>query len=220
DPSPDVDATIQTLLLRQDYVKWRGLLLYRFLATLVDSDASVRDLGAFTLTRPLITKTPGLFAQNFVETLFVLNNYSEHPCYAAAAAGRADAGGGVTMDGIDLGGDDPAQIRKRMSVYSTMLEHLSDEQKITVTAKLAQEVLSAVIDGGLPLANSTGSAASSSAAFASGNKNGGGAEARKKASSVVKDALTIMASAGIRVGGRGAAAAATEADDGSGKARK
>ncbi|CAM9396710.1 unnamed protein product [Ectocarpus sp. 8 AP-2014] len=202
-------------LLLQDYVKWRGLLLYRFLATLVDSDASVRDLGAFTLTRPLITKTPGLFAQNFVETLFVLNNYSEHPCYAAAAAGRADAGGGVTMEGIDLGGDDPAQIRKRISVYSTMLEHMSDEQKITVTAKLAQEVLSAVIDGGLPLANSTGSAASSSAAFASGNKNGGGAEARKKASSVVKDALTIMASAGIRVGGRGGAAAATEADDGS-----
>ncbi|CAM9995562.1 unnamed protein product, partial [Hapterophycus canaliculatus] len=64
-------------LLLQDYVKWRGLLLYRFLATMVDSDASVRDLGAFTLTQPLITKTPGLFAQNFVETLFVLNNYSE-----------------------------------------------------------------------------------------------------------------------------------------------
>ncbi|CAM9932668.1 unnamed protein product, partial [Ectocarpus sp. 12 AP-2014] len=167
-----------------------------------------------TIGCPLL-QTPGLFAQNFVETLFVLNNYSEHPCYAAAAAGRADAGGGVTMDGIDLGGDDPAQIRKRISVYSTMLEHMSDEQKITVTAKLAQEVLSAVIDGGLPLANSPGSAASSSAAFASGNKNGGGAEARKKASSVVKDALTIMASAGIRVGGRGGAAAATEADDGS-----
>lgn len=107
-----------------------------------------------------------------------------------------------------------------MSVYSTMLEHMSDEQKITVTAKLAQEVLSAVIDGGLPLANSTGSTASSSAAFANGNKNGGGAEARKKASSVVKDALTIMASPGIRVGGRGGAAASTEADDGSGRAKE
>ena len=58
-----------------------------------------------------IIQTPGLFAQNFVETLFVLNNYSEHPCYAAAAAGRADAGEGVTMDGIDLGGDSPAQVR-------------------------------------------------------------------------------------------------------------
>lgn len=40
----------------QDYVKWRGLLLYRFLATLVDADSSVKDLGIFTLTRPLINK--------------------------------------------------------------------------------------------------------------------------------------------------------------------
>lgn len=40
----------------QDYVKWRGLLLYRFLATLVDADQSVKDLGFFTLTRPLINK--------------------------------------------------------------------------------------------------------------------------------------------------------------------
>ena len=62
--------------------------------------------------RRTFLQTPGLFAQNFVETLFVLNNYSEHPCYAAAAAGRADAGGGVTMDGIDLGGDSPAQVRR------------------------------------------------------------------------------------------------------------
>lgn len=59
-----------------------------------------------------LPQTPGLFAQNFVETLFVLNNYSEHPCYAAAAAGRVDAGGGITMEGIDLGGDSPSQVRR------------------------------------------------------------------------------------------------------------
>lgn len=44
------------MLTTQDYVKWRGLLLYRFLATLVDTDDSVKDLGRFTLTRPLVTK--------------------------------------------------------------------------------------------------------------------------------------------------------------------
>lgn len=48
-------ATI-ALLSVQDYVKWRGLLLFRFLATIVDADASVRSLGAFTLTNPLIAK--------------------------------------------------------------------------------------------------------------------------------------------------------------------
>lgn len=98
-----------------------------------------------------------------------------------------------------------------------MLDHMSDEQKITVTAKLAQEVLSAAIDGGLPLASSSAASANSSSAFASGSKKSASAEARKKASAVVKDALTIMASPGIRVGaGRGGAAAAGDADDGSG----
>lgn len=108
-----------------------------------------------------------------------------------------------------------------MAVYSTMLEHMSDEQKITVTAKLAQEVLSAAIEGGLPLASTSGSAAPSDpAAFLSGNKKSACAEARKKASAVVKDALTIMASPGIRVGGgRGGAAATGDVDDGSGKTR-
>lgn len=45
----------------------------------------------------------------------MLNNYSEHPCYMAAAAGRAEAGGGgVTMEGIDLGGDDPKQVHSSL----------------------------------------------------------------------------------------------------------
>lgn len=96
-----------------------------------------------------------------------------------------------------------------------MLDHMSDEKKITVTAKLAQEVLSAAIDGGLPLADT------SSAAFAGGGKKQGGAgspETRKKASAVVKDALTIMASPGIRVdGGRGGAADGADLDDGVGE---
>lgn len=33
-----------------------------------------------------------------------------------------------------------------------MLAHMSDELKITVTAKLAQEVLASVVDGSLPIA--------------------------------------------------------------------
>lgn len=102
-----------------------------------------------------------------------------------------------------------------MSVYSTMLEHMSDEQKISVTAKLAQEVLSAAIDGGLPLTGSN------SAAFSGGGNDkqsaAGSPETRKKASAVVKDALTIMASPGIRVGGgRGGGAGAADLDDGAG----
>lgn len=111
-------------------------------------------------------------------------------------------------------------------MYSTMLEHMSDEHKITVTAKLAQEVLSAAIDGGLPLAASSAASnttpGGNSAAFSSHNKrNSGraaaGMDARQKASAVVKDALMVMASPGIRVGARRGGADG-DFDDGVGKA--
>lgn len=116
-----------------------------------------------------------------------------------------------------------------MSVYSTMLEHMSDEHKITVTAKLAQEVLSAAIDGGLPLAASSAVSTAtprrrSSAAFSTGkrrsslmpDRSAGGLDARQKASAVVKDALLVMASSGIRVGARRGGAEG-DLDDGAGK---
>ena len=49
DSSPLVRRTTLTLLARlfsEDYVKLRGLLLFRLLGTLVDADADVRELGA------------------------------------------------------------------------------------------------------------------------------------------------------------------------------
>jgi hypothetical protein len=60
-------------LLLQDYVKWRGLLLFRFLAALVDPDPSIAELARFTLTGPLMQKSPHIFAQHFVESIIVLN---------------------------------------------------------------------------------------------------------------------------------------------------
>lgn len=114
-----------------------------------------------------------------------------------------------------------------MSVYSTMLDHMSDEHKITVTAKLAQEVLSAAIDGGLPLAASPSASSATprrnSAAFSISNRrnslrpdrSAADLDVRQKASAVVKDALLVMASSGIRVGARGGPAAG-DFDDGAG----
>lgn len=127
------------------------------------------------------------------------------------------------------------QVGKRMAVYTTMLEHMSDEQKISVTAKLAQEVLSAAVEGGLPIATySAVSFGSDGKKYTNNNntdtngstvsgreKGGNGMDSRdlltrKKASAVVKDALAVMASSGIRVGGPRGGAAAGDMDDGSG----
>ncbi|CAM9644617.1 unnamed protein product, partial [Discosporangium mesarthrocarpum] len=196
-------------LVLQDYIKWRGLLLYRFLATLVDPEPSVAQLGRFTLTTPLISKKPGLFAQSFAEAVFVLNGYSDHPCYKAAAAAGAEGGGGVTMEGIDLEGDNKEQARRRTAVYNTMLEHMTDEQKISVTAKLAQEVLGAAVEGTLPLGSGVGGGGG---AGGGGSGKGEGGRQRAKAQSVLRDALNVMSSPQIRVGRLGGGAEAGDED--------
>jgi len=117
-------------LLLQDYVKWRGLLLYRFLACLTDSDPSVAALAEHLICTPLLHKSPTLFSIHSVETVFVLNSYDDHAMYKAAMTQGAELGGVVTMEGVaGISGPDPSTQKRRMHIYSTMIQRLSGEQK-------------------------------------------------------------------------------------------
>ena len=65
--------------------------MFRFLATLVDADASVRGLGAFTLTNPLIAKVGG-FCGSKCDCNCAVNDDDER--YAAVEAiGISDSDG-------------------------------------------------------------------------------------------------------------------------------
>jgi hypothetical protein len=70
-----------TQLLLQDFVKWRASLFFRFAAALVDGDPEIRALATSSLTHVLLGKFPGIFASNFVETVFVLQGCTAHPEY-------------------------------------------------------------------------------------------------------------------------------------------
>lgn len=41
--------TVLTTLLKEDFVKWKGMLLYRFLSALLDEDLEVREYAQFCL---------------------------------------------------------------------------------------------------------------------------------------------------------------------------
>lgn len=212
-------------LLLQDYLKWRGLLLFRFLACLVDKDPQVAQLAKSTLTHSLLGKQPTLFVQNIVEALIVLNGYAEHPMYKMAAASgdvpvsntdknSPDAGNnGVTMDGISLTTDE------RHIIYNTLLQHMTDEQKIATAAKFAHEILGGAIDGTLPVVAPGKGLINNSKAANKYDRNDGApivvvSEAsRLRAESVCRDALTILAGTGLRVGKGGAGANAGDDDD-------
>ena len=132
-------------LLLQDYIKWRGLLVHRFLVACVDHDESVSYLAEATVCGPLLSKQPNLFYNNFVEAVFVLNGCSAHKIYAAAqASGDAEAGVAVGFEGVNLSGPNGKRYRHR--IYRLMLMRMSDEEKIGVVARLAKEVLAGAVE--------------------------------------------------------------------------
>ena len=176
-------------LLLQDYIKWRGLLFHRFLVASVDEDDDVARLAEMVLYGPLASKQSKLFANQFVESLFVLNRCTAHPIYQAAAA-MGDGGSGISVgfDGINLTGE--AGRVRRMHMYQAMLSKMTDEEKIGVTARIGKEILGGALKNGNELnlvCTTAPSLGDTSAEYES-------------AFIVLSDALAILSSPWIRVG--------------------
>ncbi len=120
-----------TQLLLQDYLKWRGMLLYRFLATAVDTDLEFAEFSRLVLKKTMHTKYPEFFCQHFAEAVIVFNECKTHPIYvAAAAAGSEGASMAVSMDGVYLQGKQCKN--RRLKLYAFMMEDLTEEQRIQV----------------------------------------------------------------------------------------
>lgn len=133
-------------LLLQDYVKWRGLLVHRYLAATCDKDVSVAQMAEMTLCGPLLRKNPLLFSNNFVESIFVFNRSTNHPIFKNAASSGDNGAGAVDFDCNMLVGARKKGLR--MQIYKMMLASMSDEMKIGVVARLAKEVLGGAVNGG------------------------------------------------------------------------
>ena len=176
-------------LILQDYVKWRGLLFHRFLVASVDDNDEVACLAEMVLFGPLLSKQPRLFANQFVESLFVLNCCTDHPIFKAAAA-MGDGGSGISVgfDGINLKGDTGRN--KRLQMYQMMLSKMSDEDKIGVTARIGKEVLGGALQNGSEL----------NVVATTGNKNIATSHTYDAAFNVLSDALSVLKCPQIRVG--------------------
>jgi condensin-2 complex subunit D3 len=135
-------------LLLQDYLKWRGLLLFRFLAAAADSDPDTAELAKTVLKSTVLVKHPEFFCQHFTEAVVIFNHCVEHPSYASAATYGSEGTSSqqVTMDGVNLAGGEREQRARRMRLFEIMLETFSEEQRIQVTAKLVQDVLAYAVD--------------------------------------------------------------------------
>lgn len=178
-------------LLLQDYIKWRGLLFYRFLVATVDDADEVSNLATSRLCGPLLTRYPKLFVNQFVESIFVLNRCTAHPIYVAASS-MGDGGSGIIVgfDGISLSGEF-GRLR-RMHMYNLMIQNLSDEEKISVTARITKEVLGSALENG----NDLNRVCITSGEFLHIDES----TTMGSALNVLKDALAILSNPSMKVG--------------------
>ncbi|GAX28131.1 condensin-2 complex subunit D3 [Fistulifera solaris] len=187
-------VTVLASLLLQDYIKWRGLLFYRFLVATVDEDEEVANLAEMLLCGPLITKQPRLFSNNFVEAIFVLNRCTAHPIYLAATA-NDDQGSGafIGFEGIYLSGE--VGRARRMQIYQLLLSRVSDEEKLGLTARITKEVLGSALKGGNDLHE-----VCTNPFIDDDEVPRKGVDSRESAMAVLSDALAILSDPSMKVG--------------------
>lgn len=182
-------------LLLQDYVKWRGLFIHRFLAAVADEDDEVSMLAQAALRGPLLDKQPNLIANHFVGAVFVFNSCKAHPIYAAEASG---GGNGLSVDFEEesfIGSDG---YHRRWEVYQMMLANMTDEQKLEVTARLVKVVLGGALEQSGDLSTVCKmpvGGLKSSTKFSSSRI--------EAATNVLTDTLSILTSKEIKVGRKG-----------------
>lgn len=120
-------------LLSEKYVTFRGDIVYRFLYVLGDPVDSIRGLAESIVIRILQPQYPALFANNFLDVVCTLNNWTGHANFQGAC-----------------GNSDFALIQfpqRRSKIYSFLLSLMSNEQKLTIYSQLVTAFLAPFLDG-------------------------------------------------------------------------
>ena len=205
-----------TQLLLQDFLKWKGFLLYRFLLLTVDSDSEIAEFSRNILQKTLKIKYPQLLTDHFTEALVILNNCTAHPAYTSIIrTGSTTIEEGVLQSTTTTASSTTATNNSedsmlhtdemnanipeaavftcslskadRFSIYAFMAESLDDEMKIQISAKIVQDILSAAVDNAALLPSGSQKA---------GNRDKDRFQAFE---CVLDDALTLLRSPHLKV---------------------
>uniref|UniRef100_A0A0M3ITZ0 Cnd1 domain-containing protein n=1 Tax=Ascaris lumbricoides TaxID=6252 RepID=A0A0M3ITZ0_ASCLU len=79
--------TLLTCLIKEQYIRWEGQIMYRLVSTLLDEDQEMREYAKVCLLDVLLVQFPKMFEHHFVECLFYFNHV-EQGAWAVIKAGR------------------------------------------------------------------------------------------------------------------------------------
>jgi len=119
-----------TRLLQEDFVKWKGTFFYHFVVAIVDDSEDIRATAQFCLLSLLKGKNPGMFSSHFLELIFHLNNYRQHPVYNQFYQTEKE------REIFSLAGENNRE--KRMEIYRLFLTNMDETQRFLITAKICR----------------------------------------------------------------------------------
>lgn len=125
-------AMIMASLLSEDFIKFRGSILLRFLYILSDPSPVVRNFVECVFARILHQRNATMFAQNFLDVVCSLSGWT----------GLSSFQGAVGNEDFSLA-KSPG---RRAQTYKFMLALMSNDQKFNVCAQIVTTLLASFVD--------------------------------------------------------------------------
>ncbi|GFX45909.1 condensin-2 complex subunit D3 [Trichonephila clavipes] len=140
--------TLLVSLLQEEFIKSKGTLLYCLLATVIDKIEEIQELGKYCLCSLLYEKKKTIFADHFLDAIYVFNNYPPPDNERVSQIVRELKKFAIMYDG---------NREKRMQIYKFMLNCMEPSSRAYVVNTICQDILTSVAEAVFPINRVTSS---------------------------------------------------------------
>ncbi|EYC19613.1 hypothetical protein Y032_0024g968 [Ancylostoma ceylanicum] len=128
-----------TSLIKEQFIRWEGQIMYRFVSTILDENRSISEYTKFCLRDVLLQQFPDLFESHFIECLMYFNKV-QVSCEREGVQDLLDQSQKVCLFGRN-------NFENRMTIYKFMLSTYDDAKKFGLMAQICTQILCPLMNG-------------------------------------------------------------------------
>uniref|UniRef100_A0A183BS60 Cnd1 domain-containing protein n=1 Tax=Globodera pallida TaxID=36090 RepID=A0A183BS60_GLOPA len=137
-----------TNLIKEQYLKWEGPIIYRFVTTLLDAEQCIQEYANFCLTDILLPQfRERMFFHHFLECMFNFNGV-RHASWifkdSDVSELNEEAEKRCSLEGRE-------SFNSRMRLYKYMLNTFEDQQRVYILEKIGLEIFVPIVEEGMKL---------------------------------------------------------------------
>lgn len=136
-----------TNLIKEEYLKWEGPIITRYVTTLLDTDEHIKEYAHFCMTDILLPHFhERIFFHHFVECMFSFNGVKHALWISIDDELNVEVDKQCSLEGRH-------KFEQRMQLYKYMLNTFEDQQKISILEKIGIEIFVPIVEGGMRLSD-------------------------------------------------------------------